>query len=109
MRGAAAGRRESETGAPHFRAELARHAAERPTRALDPLGLPRPVPGFTAADVLGLPTARGYLPLAQAADRMGLSEDAVLEAVDRGLLRAVAHGRALLVQPAIVSVRAVRL
>lgn len=69
--------------------------------------MPEPIRGFCAQDVLNLPGARGYLPLADAAEQMGLSEDETVERVGRGLLEALDAGGALLVRPAIVSTLAV--
>ena len=67
--------------------------------------LPR---GWRAEDFLAQPGTRGFLPLEQAAERMGATESDVVELVERGHLLAEVRGGAIYVQPAIVTVTAVR-
>lgn len=91
------------------RFELALHEHERDRHAsillVDgaPSGLPPPVRGFSAADVLRS-SSRGFLPLEQAAAAIGATEAEVVDLVDRGLLAGQLRGRALYVQPALVTI-----
>jgi len=62
-------------------------------------------PGWRAEDAL--PQTRGFLPLADAADAMGATEDEIIELASRGLLLAELRGTTLYVQPAIVSLTSV--
>ena len=64
---------------------------------------PYPV-GFRAEDVLGRSEAEGFLPLADAARVMGISEEEVAELVRLGLLEAEPPN---LVRPALVAVLSV--
>ena len=94
-----------------FSLELDEHAAERhrgilertPERTRSTMP-----PGFRAEDALGVTRSRGFLPRPEAAEAMSLSEDEVVDQVFRGLLEGRLIGSTLYVQPAIVSVLAVR-
>ena len=64
--------------------------------------IPRNPPGWSIDD--DTPAAQGFVPLAEAARRMALSEDATLVMCERSLLEAFVSGSVLYVRPAIVSV-----
>jgi hypothetical protein len=73
----------------------ARHRASSP-------GLFARPPGWRADDFIG--RGDGFLPLAGAAQTLGLSEAETLEMCRHGLLEAEERGGSLYVRPAIVSV-----
>lgn len=93
-----------------FSLRLRRHEEQRHAGILllDGPGAPRSSlpPGWRAEDSLR-PQSRGFLPLPQAAEAMGATEDDVIDLARRGLLLAELRGMTLYVQPAIVTVTSV--
>lgn len=85
-----------------------RHEDERHQRIIERLpsrGDPFPSrnpPGWRAEDILG--HGDGFLPLAEAAKTLGLSEAETLDVCARGLVEGDDRGGFLYVRPAIVSV-----
>lgn len=69
----------------------------------DPHGLPAPIAGFCAADVLGQTRRQRFLRVDQAAQVMQLHPDELLELVADGLLESISVEGRLLVEPAIVT------
>jgi hypothetical protein len=87
--------------------ELDDAAREREQRILEQrpfYRLPPPVRGFSA--FLNR-NERGFLPLAEAAELMDVSEDDIVEMVNRGHLSAELRGTTVFVQPAVVSITTV--
>lgn len=89
-----------------FTAALYAAEAERHRSILDQqdAGIPRNPPGFSIDD--DAPGNNGFVPFAEAARRMGLSEDETLLLCERSLLEAYSGGSVLYVRPAIVSMLA---
>ena len=83
-----------------YAAEVERHRA---ILDREDAGIPRNPRGFSIDDYDDSPRGRGFFPLAEAARRMNLSEEATLALCGRELA-AVQQGSTLLVQPAVVSV-----
>lgn len=101
-------------GAPRaiFETRLREHEAERHQRIVDRLpsqgeAFPSRNPeGWRAEDFLG-GRGDGFMPLADAAEVLGLTDVETLDACRRGLLEADERGSFLYVRPAIVSVLSV--
>ncbi len=101
---------DNDTGAPRqtFETLVRRHEDERHQRIIERLpsqGEPFPSrnpAGWRAEDFLG--RADGFLPLATAADALGLSEAETIEACLRGFFEWDERGGSIYVQPAIVNV-----
>jgi hypothetical protein len=68
----------------------------------DPLGIPKTPQGFRAEDVSANPALEGFVPVEEAARRMEISEDAVLELARSAYLLARWHRGRLLVRPGIL-------
>jgi hypothetical protein len=82
-------------------------AEERHTRVLagTPTSLPRDTaapPGFRAEDYLGIPELDGYVTLPEAAERMGVSEEEIVDMARRFLLTYRTVGTRTYIRPAIL-------
>jgi hypothetical protein len=89
----------------YFGTALRQHEVERHRRIIESARPFPPAPtGFSYEDVLDLPSASGFLPLEQAAERMSTSTEEIAEMVRRGLLEADQKGK---VRPAVVTVMGV--
>jgi hypothetical protein len=89
--------------APISRFRLLEHATDSDPRVALSLGLPQMPSGFRAEDELDAARSRGFVPLYEAAEQMGLDEEEVVDLARRGLLDAVSEGAISLVRPAIVT------
>jgi hypothetical protein len=89
----------------YFGTLLRQHEDVRHRRITQTGVLPPAPPGFRYEDVLGLPSASGFLPLEQAAEWMSMTVEEVMEMVRWGLLEADEYGN---VHPAIVAVMGVQ-
>jgi hypothetical protein len=83
---------------------LRQHEDERHRRLSQTGAFPPAPPGFRYQDVLGLPSATGFLPLEQVAEGMSMTVEETAEMVRRGLLETDGYGN---VRPAVVTLMGV--
>ena len=87
-------------------AELAQQAAARQARLLSQDGLSPLPPGFRPEDVVE--QSDGFVPLEQAAERMGIDQEQLLELIRTGRIEAERRDGVVLARPALVRVIGMR-